>query len=172
MWVLEMQELHDIVARARSRPLSEEECAKLLASLSTLGWLHQELGQQTLTLARLRSLFGLSTSEKTRDVLADQPDEKAERENERLEEECAAKGLEKPKGHGRNAASDYAGAERISVTHGSLSGGDPCPRCPTNKRGKVYVLGEPHTLVRVVGQAPLRATVFELETLRCNLCGV
>ena len=30
---------------------------------------------------------------------------------------------------------------------------------------------EPRALVRVVGQAPLAATVYELDRLRCNLCG-
>jgi hypothetical protein len=30
---------------------------------------------------------------------------------------------------------------------------------------------EPKALVRIVGQAPLAATVFELERLRCNACG-
>jgi len=37
--------------------------------------------------------------------------------------------------------------------------------------GKVYRLKEPATLVRFVGHAPLEATVFEMERLRCNACG-
>jgi transposase len=35
----------------------------------------------------------------------------------------------------------------------------------------VYRQKEPATLVRIVGQAPLEATVFEMERLRCNACG-
>jgi transposase len=162
-----MADFDDILARVRSAGLPEEDCKKLEALVDTVAWLNQELDRNALTLARLRSLFGLSASEKTRDVLA--TGEQAERDER--PEECAAKSSEKPKGHGRNAARDYAGAERIHVAHGSLSSGDPCPRCPQQKRGKVYVLGEPHTLVRVVGRPPLSARVFELETLRCNLCG-
>ena len=38
-------------------------------------------------------------------------------------------------------------------------------------RGRVYTQRQPKTLVRVVGQAPVEATVFELERLRCNACG-
>ena len=30
---------------------------------------------------------------------------------------------------------------------------------------------EPRPLVRIVGQAPLAATVYKLEQLRCNACG-
>ena len=35
----------------------------------------------------------------------------------------------------------------------------------------MYCLKEPATLVRLVGHAPLEATVFEMERLRCNACG-
>jgi transposase len=35
----------------------------------------------------------------------------------------------------------------------------------------VYCQKEPATLVRFVGHAPLEATVFEMERLRCNACG-
>jgi len=31
--------------------------------------------------------------------------------------------------------------------------------------------GRPRTIVRIVGRAPLQAKVYELERLRCNLCG-
>jgi len=35
----------------------------------------------------------------------------------------------------------------------------------------VYLQKEPKPLVRIIGQAPLTATVYELERLRCNACG-
>lgn len=44
-------------------------------------------------------------------------------------------------------------------------------RCPDCERGNVYAQKEPKALVRIVGQAPLAATVYELERLRCNACG-
>ena len=37
--------------------------------------------------------------------------------------------------------------------------------------GKVYPQRDPRVLVRINGQAPIAATVYELEKLRCNLCG-
>ena len=75
---------------------------------------------------------------------------------------------EKPKGHGRNGASWYTGAKKVAVPHPELHTGDNCPGC---EKGKVYPQKEPRVLVRVVGQAPLTATVYELDRLRCNLCG-
>ena len=35
----------------------------------------------------------------------------------------------------------------------------------------VYAQKEPKVLVRIVGQAPLAATVYSLERLRCGACG-
>jgi hypothetical protein len=75
---------------------------------------------------------------------------------------------EKPQGHGRNGASSYTGAKKVAVPHPTMKPGEPCPGC---LKGKVYPQKEPRTLVRVVGQAPLAATVYELDRLRCNLCG-
>jgi transposase len=75
---------------------------------------------------------------------------------------------EKPKGHGRNSASSYTGAKKVAVPHPTLHSGDHCPGC---EKGKVYPQKEPRTLVRIVGQAPLAATSYELDRLRCNLCG-
>ena len=68
----------------------------------------------------------------------------------------------------RNSADAYEGAERIQVSHESLKTGDSCPGC---QKGKVYVQKTPAKLVRIRGQAPIAATVYELEKLRCNLCG-
>src|SRR2546428_5879374 len=60
------------------------------------------------------------------------------------------------------------GAPRIKIAHGSLKPGDHCPGC---LKGKVYLQKEPGLRIRVMGQAPIAAQVYELERLRCNLCG-
>jgi len=72
-----------------------------------------------------------------------------------------------PPGHGRNGADAYAGAEHIRVANLSLHAGDPCPACG---EGTVYEK-PPGVLVRVTGQPPLKATIYELQKLRCHLCG-
>jgi len=71
-------------------------------------------------------------------------------------------------GHGRNGAAAFTGANRVAVAHATLQSGDPCPEC---HEGRVYRQKEPATLIRIIGQAPLKATVFEMERLRCNGCG-
>jgi transposase len=72
------------------------------------------------------------------------------------------------KRHGRNGADAYDGAEKIVVPHESLKSGDRCPEC---HKGKVYEVKIPGALIRIVGQAPVQAKVYELQKLRCNLCG-
>ena len=165
---LNAQELDEIVARAQSGPLSEEDCQKLQAVIDTLVWLHQELDAKNLTVARLRSLFGLVSSEKTAAVLGDQ---EARPRSEPSTQAATTAPKPKRKGHGRNGAAAYTGAERIPVPHGTLQHKAPCPACSQHKQGKVYVQREPRTVVRIVGQAPILARLYELETLRCNLCG-
>jgi hypothetical protein len=160
-----MEELEKVLERARKEPLDEEGYAKLKASLETLGYLVQLVENKDTTIHRLRQmLFGAST-EKTSEVL---PTNGAARQaenptaNRKLPAEKASH-----KGHGRNGAEAYSGAEKVRIAHESLKPGDRCPHC---QKGKVYHQPQPGVLMRVVGQAALKATVYELEKLRCNLC--
>ncbi len=73
-----------------------------------------------------------------------------------------------PPGHGRNGAEAFSGANRVEIKHQTLTHGDRCPECG---QGNVYGQKEPKVLVRVTGQAPLAATVYSLERLRCGACG-
>ncbi len=167
-----MEELEGILERARSAPLGEEEYGKLKAVLETLDFVTRELEGKRASVDRLRKLLFGSKSEKTRDVLEGSED--AEVKAPEATDGAQGGGAEetgpekKRKGHGRNGADAYHGAEKVQVPHGSLEPGNSCPEC---KKGKVYAVSEPGVIVRVVGQAPLKATVYELEKLRCNLCG-
>jgi transposase len=73
-----------------------------------------------------------------------------------------------PAGHGRNGTEAFGGAQKVEIAHQSLTHGDRCPEC---REGNVYGQKEPKVLVRIVGQAPLAATVYSLERLRCGACG-
>jgi transposase len=161
---LTMEDLTALLARLRPT-VGDDEYQILEALVETYGYLTARLDDQTLTIEDLGQLLGRRTTEKTRRVLkgargqtpappAPGPDSHA--------------GSDAPAaGHGRNGAAAYAGARQVVVSYGALHAGDPCPQCG---KGKVYVAA-PRRLVRIVGQAPLVATVYALEKLRCNLCG-
>ena len=74
----------------------------------------------------------------------------------------------KRKGHGRTKARDYTGAKRVRVPHSHLKPGDPCPHC---RKGTLRAQKSPSIILRIVGSAPITATAFELERLRCDTCG-
>lgn len=155
------EELEAILEQARQEPLREEGYQKLRAAIRTLAYVTELLAKQETTLAALRELLCPATTEKTAKVLEQAGLETGENQPERARKTAAA-------GHGRNGAVAYRGARRVPVPHGGLKAGDPCP---AGCGGKVYRQHDPGVLVRLHGQAPIAATVYELEKLRCNLCG-
>ena len=137
-----LDELDQIIDRSTRAPLSEAEGQKLKTALHVMA----------------ERLLPKRNTERTSAVLpqdavpVDKPDT------------CESA----PVGHGRRGAAAFTGANRVSIAHPTLHSGDTCPEC---LRGRVYRQKEPATLVRFVGHAPLEATVFEMERLRCNACG-
>ena len=158
---LDLAEMPAILERAKG-VIAEEDHAKIKAAMATLEFIAQELRDKTATLVRLSYLlFGSNKTEKTSRVLGERP----------TPHEAGGKKTDaktKAPGHGRNRAAAYTGAERVKVKHPGLKPGDDCPDC---KDGHVYLQTEPSTLVRITGMAPLGATLYERERLRCNLCG-
>ncbi len=190
------QELNDILAHVKaSLPSSDYEQIKKLINAYVA--LQQLIQKKNMSISRLRKMIFGSKTEKTSNVLKGQKESQEGQASETattkenldntVEESQSAKtdnepqtnnevaGKNKPdkqksppKGHGRIPASAYHGAKQVKVPHEKLKSGDPCPLCPT---GKVYLLKKPAVIVRVTGSAPLPATVYHLERLRCNLCG-
>jgi transposase len=156
------EELAALVEGVREA-LGETGYEKLQAAIRTLGYVTELLETRQATLEKLRRLLCHSSTEKTKTVLQQAGIQTGEKKRK---EPGAPKG--KAPGHGRNGAAAYRGARKVEVPHASLKAGDPCPDC---QRGKVYPQRDPGVLVRIKGQAPIAATVYELEKLRCNLCG-
>lgn len=163
--------------------MSVEDHELLKSLVESYAYLTDLLDDKSTTIARLRALLGGSSSEKTKvvlgDVDADEDDDAganvgsggaadAGGSGDETEREEKADGEKKRTGHGRYGAKDYHGAKRVQVQHQTLCSGHPCPTC---RKGKVYTLKMPGVIVRITAQAPLEATVYELEKLRCNLCG-
>jgi transposase len=166
---LDRSELEAILERAKTA-LSQEEYTKLHAAMETLIFLTAELEKKRVSVQRLKQLLFGITTETTQKVMEKILDEagKESKPGDDTENSKEAENRQKAKGHGRNGAEEYVGAETIRVQHESLKPGDSCPNC---KKGTVYQSLKPSPLVRVTGQAPLKATVYELQKLRCSLCG-
>lgn len=170
---LKLEELDAILERARNSPLTGEEYEALKSAVDTLAFLTTELQSKRTSLERLRKLlFGAST-ERTSQVLGNSGKGREGTSGtgarpEGAQEPGGQSDKEKKPGHGRNGAAAYVGAQKVEVPHTSMHAADNCPGCT---KGKVYPLRQPAALVRITGMAPLGATVYECERMRCNLCG-
>jgi transposase len=139
-----VEELDRILDGATQTLMSKSDCQKVKAAVHAMA---ERLRPE-------RSTEKTSTVIQRRGTLASQP---------KPDTDDSA-----PSGHGRNSAAAFTGASREAIAHPTLQSGDTCPQCG---EGRVYRQKEPATLVRIIGQAPLAATVFEMERLRCNACG-
>jgi transposase len=137
-----LDELDRVLDGARQAPLSEADHDKLKGALHALAAM----------------LVHPRHTEKTSAVLAEMEGPETTRATQ----------APSPPGHGRNGAEAFGGARKVAIAHQKLKHGDRCPEC---KQGNVYGQKEPKVLVRMVGQAPLAATVYSLERLRCGACG-
>lgn len=165
---MDREELNQLVERAGAS-LSTEEHRKLKGVVEALSYLTDLVADQQTSIRDLREWLFPTSTEKTEAVLTKagiEPTSKPAADKEDGQEPGERK--QKTPGHGRNGAEAYRTPRRVTVRHAGLKHGDRCPGC---LKGKVYEQQEPRQLVRIVGQAPLTATIYELERLRCNLCG-
>src|SRR5262245_45286606 len=168
--------LEEVLRRAE-QSLDQKDAELIRAVFESYAYVTELVEDKNTTIRRLRQLFFGARTEKAEAVVgADtgrtevtaSPDAASEIESAAgaatsdVSETAAV-----VKGHGRNGAEAYRGAERITVPHPSLRAGDACPACG---EGTVYEKA-PGVLVRITGQPPLAAKVYHLQKLRCHLCG-
>ena len=154
--------------RAAEQTFQAEDYEAIRSLMDAYAYLFNALRDKNTSIARLKKqLFGAST-EKTAAVIGVSPEPLPSPEGDAAEGTQEITSRPSPKGHGRNGVAAYTGAEKIPVPHESLKSGDDCPTCV---EGTVYALPSPGVLIRIVGSPLLQATVYELEKLRCNLCG-
>jgi transposase len=172
---LNLEEVNALLERVAAESLKEGDYEIIKAMAETIRVLSQSVDDKAASIKRLlRMLFG-ATTEKAKNVLKNS-DKDEDSDESKISSDKSGNDPEdnkdkpdkKRKGHGRNGAADYTGADKIAVPNTDLKPGDDCPAC---LKGKVYKISIPKVVVRITGNAPLAAKVYELERLRCNLCG-
>jgi len=168
------QRIEELLQRAASNTLRDEDTELMRQIFASYTGFFQIVGDRNTTIARLRKLMFGATSEKSKNVLGDVDDvpdlpprdasADASADSDRNQDWDSS---EPPPGHGRYGADDYPGADQVEVKHPKFTAGDVCPDCG---QGTLYEKS-PSVLVRFVGQAPLHATVYHRQKLRCHLCG-
>jgi len=169
--------LEDVLRRVE-QTLEEKDAALIRAVFKSYVYVTDLMEDKNTSIRRLRELFFGQRTEKTAAVVGRQTEKPegtpplgaaAPTEVAAGEAALAAEGDTAPAcpGHGRNGADAYGGATRVDVRHPSLTAGDACPAC-----GQGTVYEKPAgVVVRITGQPPLAATIYQLQKLRCHLCG-
>ncbi len=153
---LSASEAEALLKRLAEEKLGPEDYKILGAMVKSWLWLSGVVQDAKVSIQELKKLIFGAKSEKTRKVLKQKTTGKQ-----------TLTPKKKSKGHGRNGPNAYTGAKRICLKCMNVSPGDRCPECG---KGKLYAY-EPGEIVCIRGQAPLHATVYEQEKLRCNVCG-
>jgi len=190
---IDYAELKAIIAQTEETLLSDEQRATLDAAIDTLAHLEQQVSEGA-GIRDIRRFFGWP-SEKTRNVVgggsgsdeADVGDDEQadggddEQADDADDADGGGEGMDgggsergekktrKKRTSGRRAASEYTGATVVTVEHQGLRPKDDCPDVLCD--GKVYASVEPAKIIRITGVAPLSATRYDCQRLRCNLCG-
>lgn len=154
-----------LILEIRTGKLSKESQELLVSMLLGWHWLSQQLVSKSLSIKKLLRLFFGSKTEKSK--RPDKPDNDDDKKGGSggVKPEEPKSGKPKPKGHGKNGQAEYS-ATKVPVPHPTLKAKDKCPSCGL---GRLYQFGFAAVL-RIFGQAPLTAKVFELEQLRCANC--
>ncbi len=154
--LLKEDELRGLLERITER-IDPADCRLIEQLIQSVRLLLELIEKKRMSIRRLRSLVFGSRSEKARIILPGKDSSKKTSKK-------------KPKGHGRNGAEDYPGALKIPVSHQQWSPGDPCPD-PECDKGRLYKQKKPGIILRFLGQPFIQAAIYELEKLRCSLCG-
>lgn len=188
---LDVQQLEALLRRAEEGAFAHEDYSTIRAVLESYFYLTNLIDQKSTTITRLRKLLFGAPTEKTSTVLGretptadghESSEPTSPSEQEAPQAGSGPSDAEPPpagdssgaqpspsgrRGHGRNGADDYPGAQRVNVPHESLQAGDPCPEC---LKGTVYA-NPAGVLIRFTGRSPVQATIYALQKLRCHVCG-
>jgi transposase len=173
------QRIEEMLDRATSQ-MDHDDAELMRRIVESYAYITDLVEDKNTSIARLRKLFFGAKTEKAKNVIDEADPEEADAppavaDGDPAESGASATNDPPPaeadtpppqRGHGRYGADDYSGASQVNISHPTLAAGDPCPDC---NQGTLYEK-QPRALVRFVGQAPLDATVYRLQRLRCHLC--
>ena len=174
------EETDALLKRIEEKKLEDKDFERIKAFIKSFVFIQGLLERQKLSIKKLKSLFwGKTKTEKSENIL---PSPETESDKDKDEDEGGGEGEasgssienskkktveKKKKGHGKNGASAYVGAEVVYVPHKELKAGQLCPDC---KEAKLYKYKN-GIEIRIKGSPPLKAIVYKLEKFRCALCG-
>jgi hypothetical protein len=169
---ISMEETEELLKRIDEKKLEDKDFERIKAFIKSFVFIRRLLERQRLSIKKLKDLI-FGKTEKSKNIL---PETESNKDKDKAEGEVSDSGIKDPKkkkvenkkkGHGKNGASAYVGAEVVYVSHKKLKAGQLCLDC---EEAKIYKYKD-GIEIRIKGSAPLKATVYKLEKFRCALCG-
>jgi hypothetical protein len=162
-----------LIARLQADTLTGDDRRLLVKLIRVYFWFTFALSETKISLKRLkRALFGGGQPPPSPPAGGGAADVSAEPtapppSGPDSARASAPEAVARRRGHGRQGAAVYTGAERVVCRHDTLAAGQRCPACG---RGTLYPLPA-GVEIRIDGNALLSAIRYELEKLRCSACG-
>lgn len=173
-------EVEQLIEKFQQDKLEERDKQMITSLLRTLLTLVAVLQQKKISIQRLKNmLFGKKSEKQKKDDAAKEgsgsnpsagEDQQAPGTTKNEARESVPDDSDRPirRGHGRTAASAYAGAKKVPCHHRELSTGDKClaPDC----QGRLWPVNRPHHFVQFTGNPTITATHYQLDVLKCAFC--
>ena len=179
------EEIEALLSRIENQNLNATDFPLLADLIRAMVWMGDSLKEKSLSILRLKKIFGIRTesAKKLKNLIQPRPgveENTPEGANNSINESSLGEGVNPlgegnsppeapknpPKGHGHRPSSDYQAAELIRVAHETLKKGSLCPECG---KGKLFNLS-PGSVLHVTGQPWLNVRLYKPERLRCPVC--
>lgn len=182
------EEMSSLQERITKRQLCDKDYELLHQTLLFVNWLQSKLLHAKISLTKLRNLFGFPSNRERR-ALAASAGATNNEDGDGDDDGGGGGGGQNPDtnvpnnsiivgdpiisqeksshNNGRNPSNAYQSKETIMVTHTDYKVGDDCPLACG---GKLYAVN-PGIIIKVNGQNSFCVTEYQLEKLRCALCG-
>lgn len=172
---LDQEKLTNLQCQAQTGTINAEGCQIVLDMVRLLLTLINALSTSRITIRQLQSmLFGPKTEKgpksENKTSGSEEKKQKSSTEKEAESKESPEKEeteKKKRKGHGRRAADTFKEAKTVKLPLSELSEKQSCPECA---EGTLY-RQKPKITITFSGSPIVTPTRYEMEQLRCNLCG-
>lgn len=178
------EEIEELVERLNNDQLSSQDKELIRGVFEFSIWLNKVLNKTRVTIGQLRRMLGFSTkkvSHKKKDTINNETADPNQNGQNSLNVDENLNGdlttnlninvkqkNNRPTHNGKNGQDDYKTAERnLIFLDNQYRSGMLCPYC---NQGKMYK-AKAGIMLHLDGSPMVKPIIYELETLRCNLCG-
>jgi len=158
-------EREELLTRLSRNDLNDSDITLLSKVLKAYCWLLHAFKETKISLHRIKSFFGIRTTEKKNNLPKEKTD-KSDKSDDTSEDRPSRKRPAGKKGHGRLGHKAYWGAQQVHQSHETLKTGDCCPE---GCGGHLHSFKD-RIVISLKGQSLVSAFKYFLQSFRCSGC--